>query len=120
MEELGLKLSIYQIKMRNKKLFDEKHQQALKAKNKNKFSKGAKIKRPEENEELRLEDLRQLQKAKDKNMPHGPTAPEDDWAEYSEEEGSDGGSDCENELMSAQLEADDLAHDLLSIDNMTI
>ena len=64
MEELGLKLSIYQIKMRNKKMFDAKHHQALKAKETNKFSKGARIKKPEENEELRIEDLQFLQKLK--------------------------------------------------------
>lgn len=64
MEELGLKLSLYQIKMRNKKMFHAKHHQALKAKETNKFSKGAKIKKPEENEELRLEDLQFLQKMK--------------------------------------------------------
>ena len=60
MQELGLKLSLYQKKMTNKKLFEEKNHQAIAAKNSNKFKKGAKIRKPEENDELRIEDLRFL------------------------------------------------------------
>jgi hypothetical protein len=64
MEELGLKLTLYQTKMKNKKLFEERHHRAFTAKNSNKFRKGAKFKKPEENEELRIEDLQFLQKVK--------------------------------------------------------
>lgn len=64
MEELGLKLTIHQTKMKNQKLFEEKHYRAFKAKNSNKFNKGAKFKKPEENDELRIEDLEFLQQIK--------------------------------------------------------
>lgn len=116
MEELGLKLSIYQIKMRNKKMFDAKHHQALKAKETNKFSKGARIKKPEENEELRIEDLQFLQKIKSQRdqMISGETP----------DPGQDLDDICEegNYLDTQPLEEEqtDLAADLLSIDNMTI
>jgi hypothetical protein len=60
MEELGLKLTIYQKKMRNKEMFEKRHSQVISAKNSNKFNKGAKLKKPEENEELRIEDLQLL------------------------------------------------------------
>ena len=64
MEELGLQLTLHQVKMKNKKLFEEKHHRAFKAKNSNKFNKGAKFKKPEENDELRIEDLQFLHKIK--------------------------------------------------------
>lgn len=50
--------------MKNKKLFEERHHRAFKAKNSNKFNKGAKFKKPEENDELRIEDLQFLHKIK--------------------------------------------------------
>jgi hypothetical protein len=52
-------------------MFDIKHHQALKAKETNKFSKGAKIKKPEENEELRIEDLQYLQKMRNQKTEVG-------------------------------------------------
>lgn len=114
MEELGLKLSIYQIKMRNKKMFDIKHHQALKAKETNKFSKGAKIKKPEENEELRIEDLQYLQKMRNQKTEVGDgTQDQDKEIDYFDQD-----LDGENQLMGNQKHS--LADDLLSIDNLTI
>jgi hypothetical protein len=77
MEELGLKLTIHQVKMQNKKLFEERHHLAFKARNNNKFTKGARIKKPEENDELRIEDLQYLQK-----MKYGKLVDEDELKFY--------------------------------------
>lgn len=56
-KRLGLKISQTKVFEEDSRRFDAKMSQILKAKNKNKLNKGAKLRKPEENEELTQEDL---------------------------------------------------------------
>lgn len=56
-KRLGLKVSETQIFEEDSRRFDKSMAQVLKARNKNKLNKGVKLKKPEENEDLTLEDV---------------------------------------------------------------
>lgn len=62
-QRLGLKISEAKAFEEDGRRFDMQMSQVLKARNRNKLTKGVKLKRPEENEELTLEDVEFIKKS---------------------------------------------------------
>lgn len=87
-KRLGLKISQTKIFEEDSRRFDLKMAQIIKAKNRNKLNKGAKLKRPEDNEELTKEDvefIRECQKAKESQQIDSNTSNQNENKENNEE-----------------------------------
>lgn len=70
-QKLGLKITEAKAFEEDTRRFDTQMSQILKARNKNKLTKGVKLKKPEENEELTIEDVEFIRKCKEQENSTG-------------------------------------------------